>query len=287
MRNHLFFLSTDPHASPFDVNIALDSGFDVVIPYPMVTPENTESLTHDIIFSRGPKGTSRSGIFIGGSDVALTEKIAGTVRKSMFAPFTVSTFSDPKGAYTTAAALTAKTGKAAGGLKDKRAMILGGTGPVGSLTAVLCAREGAIVTIVTSRDQVAGDRVAAELEKNYSVKIGAASASTEDERLALMKKSDIAIAAVKAGVKLMSKEALEKIESPLLIADVNATPPYGFEGLEPNDDEKQISGHVRGIGALATGAIKHKVETGIFKSMLQQKITAGLDTAYELAKTLV
>jgi len=283
----LFFLSTDAHASPFDINIALDSGFDVVIPYSMVTPENAESLTHDIIFSRGPKGASRSGIFIGGSDVTLAEKIAGIVRESMFAPFTVSTFSDPKGAYTTAAALTAKTGKAAGGLKGKRAVIFGGTGPVGGLTAVLYAREGAMVTIVTSRDQAAGDRAAAELEKNYSVKVTAASASAGDERLALMKKSDIAIAAVKAGVKLTGKEALEKVESPLLIADVNATAPYGFEGLEPNGDNKLVSGSVHGIGALATGAIKHKVESGIFKSMLKQRITAGLDTAYELAKTLV
>lgn len=286
MRNHLFFLSTDSYASPFDMNIALDAGFDVALPYVSVKEEDVEGLTHDIIFSRGPKGTKHSGIFVGGSDMALVEKIVCKACSSMFDPFTVSIFSDPKGAYTTAAALVAKTGKAAGGLSGKKVVIFGGTGPVGQVAAALCSREGADTTIVTSRDKKAGEEAASKISSVYGVSVKGAAAKTGEERLALIQDADISIATVKAGIQILSLKELEKVEKPLIVADVNAVPPSGFGGLAPGDDMKQIAPSVKGIGALCIGFIKYKVEVDIFKSMLENKITANFETAYECAKSL-
>lgn len=286
MRNHLFFLSTDSHASPFDMNIALDAGFDVAIPYVSVKEEDVMGLTHDIIFSRGPKGTKHSGIFVGGSDMELVEKIVRKAGDSMFGPFTVSIFSDPKGAYTTAAALVAKTGKAAGGLSGKKIVIFGGTGPVGQVAAALCSRENADTTIVTSRDKKAGEEAAAKVSSVYGVSVKGAAAKTGEERLALIQEADIGIATVKAGIQILSLKELEKVSKPVIVADVNAVPPSGFGGLEPGDDMKQITPSVKGIGALCIGFIKYKVEVDIFKSMLENKITANFETAYESAKAL-
>lgn len=286
MRNHLFFLSTDSFASPFDMNIALDAGFDVALPYVSVKEEDVEGLTHDIIFSRGPKGTKHSGIFVGGSDMALVEKIVAKACSSMFDPFTVSIFSDPKGAFTTAAALVAKTGKAAGGLSGKKIVIFGGTGPVGQVAAALCSREGADTTIVTSRDRKAGEEAAAKISSVYDVSVKGAAAKTGEERLALIQEADIGIATVKAGIQILSLKELESVSKPLVVADVNAVPPSGFGGLEPGDDMKQIAPSVKGIGALCIGYIKYKVEVEIFKSMLENKITANFETAYECAKSL-
>jgi len=287
MRNHLFFFSTDKHASPFDINIALDAGFDVVIPYPGVEEADVRDLTHDIIFSRGPKGAKHSGIFVGGSDLGLVEQIVRIASESIFDPFTVSIFSDPKGAYTTAAALVAKAGQAAGGLAGKKVVVFGGTGPVGRIAAVLCAKEGAETTIVTSRTPQAGKEAAARTSRDFGVTIHGAAAQTEQERIGLIAGADIAMATVKAGVQVVSETALAGLTAPVIVADVNAVPPSGFGGLEPHDDGKEISGAVRGIGALAVGVVKYKVEVAIFQAMLDDKIIAGHDKAYEFAKTMV
>ncbi|MGH7410922.1 MAG: NAD(P)-dependent methylenetetrahydromethanopterin dehydrogenase [Candidatus Methylomirabilis sp.] len=140
-RKHLlYFLTTDLHPSPFDINMAYDAAFHAVIPYGGVTEETGGLLVQDIIFSRGPKGTKFTAIFIGGIDVELAERVRETAIKNMFPPFQVSIMIDPKGAYTTAVALVAKVEKALGGLKGKRVAIPGGTGPVGRVAGALCAK---------------------------------------------------------------------------------------------------------------------------------------------------
>ena len=57
--------------SPFDINMAADAGYQLVVPYAEVGLDAIAGLTQDTIFSRGPKGVARTGIFIGGRDVLL------------------------------------------------------------------------------------------------------------------------------------------------------------------------------------------------------------------------
>ena len=62
----LHMLTPLKHMSPFDVNMALDAGFDHAIPYTNVTVEDVYGLVQDAIFSRGPEGIKRTAMFIGG-----------------------------------------------------------------------------------------------------------------------------------------------------------------------------------------------------------------------------
>ena len=39
-----------PHNSPFDVNMAADAGFDIIMPYNIVYFEHTQRLVQDAIF---------------------------------------------------------------------------------------------------------------------------------------------------------------------------------------------------------------------------------------------
>jgi len=39
--------------SPFDINMALDAGYDMIIPYENTTLEEVAGMTQDAIFSRG------------------------------------------------------------------------------------------------------------------------------------------------------------------------------------------------------------------------------------------
>ncbi|WP_413769817.1 methylene-tetrahydromethanopterin dehydrogenase N-terminal domain-containing protein, partial [Vibrio vulnificus] len=65
----LYFLVPGSNISPFDVTIAADAGFDLVIPLTGIRPENVTALVQDAIFCRPPNRFNDTGIFIGGRDV--------------------------------------------------------------------------------------------------------------------------------------------------------------------------------------------------------------------------
>ena len=96
-----------PHNSPFDLNMAADAGFEVLLPYSNVKKEEISTLVQDAIFSRGPSGVKRTGIFIGGRDIGLAMDMLASTKQAMVPPFEVSVFADPSCAFTTAAALVA------------------------------------------------------------------------------------------------------------------------------------------------------------------------------------
>ena len=93
--------------SPFDINMAADAGYQIIVPYCDVALDGITGLTQDTIFSRGPKGVARTGIFIGGRDVTVAADMIERSKASMVKPFVVSLMADPSGAYTTAAAMVA------------------------------------------------------------------------------------------------------------------------------------------------------------------------------------
>ena len=63
--------SPQKHMSPFDVNMAADAGYKVIIPYINVTQDEVTGLVQDAIFSRPPHDGVRTGVFIGGKDALL------------------------------------------------------------------------------------------------------------------------------------------------------------------------------------------------------------------------
>ena len=70
-KNILHMLTPLKHMSPFDVNMAADAGYKVIVPYINVTLEETTALVQDAIFSRPPNYGVRTGFFIGGKDAIL------------------------------------------------------------------------------------------------------------------------------------------------------------------------------------------------------------------------
>ena len=103
----LHMLTPGRQMSPFDINMAADAGYQLLPTYADVTLDAVAGLTQDTIFSRGPKGVARTGIFIGGRDVMLAADMLERARKAMVPPFVVSLMADPSGSFTTAAAMVA------------------------------------------------------------------------------------------------------------------------------------------------------------------------------------
>jgi methylene-tetrahydromethanopterin dehydrogenase len=281
--------------SPFDVNMAVDAGYQVVTPYCQVTLEGVAGLTQDAIFSRGPKGVRRTGIFIGGRDVAIAADMLERARGAMVPPFSVSLFADPSGAYTTAAALVACTEAAlrrhhATDLKGRHVLLLGGTGPVGRIAAVLCARAGATAVLGSHKGRDAADAAAHETGKRFGTVLASASTRSRPELREALAQADVVMGVAAAGVQVMDED--DRVSAPRLrvAADVNAVPPAGLAGVGVMDDASPIEGTpIVGIGALAIGNVKYQVQNRLLTRMRESDRPEcfGFVEAFEVARDLL
>ena len=75
----------------------------------------------------------------------------------------------------------------------------------------------------------------------------------------------------------------------LAVADVNAVPPLGVEGLDVMADGAKLEGGALGIGALAIGPTKSATEAGLFRRMIEAEKPVALDfrDAFAFARDLV
>ena len=103
----LHMLTPLRHISPFDVNMALDAGYDAAIPYTEVTLGDVSGLVQDAMFSRPPKTGVRTGVFIGGKKALEALDMLSAAKRALVPPFGISFFADPAGSFTTAAAMVA------------------------------------------------------------------------------------------------------------------------------------------------------------------------------------
>ncbi|MFU2487780.1 NAD(P)-dependent methylenetetrahydromethanopterin dehydrogenase [Thauera sp. WH-1] len=281
--------------SPFDINMAVDAGYQVVVPYCGVSLDEITGLTQDAIFSRGPKGVKATGIFIGGRDVLLAADMLERARKAMVPPFEVSVIADPSGSYTTAAALVAcveqQLHKAHGtDFAGKRVLILGGTGTVGRIAGVLAARLGAKVALASHRDQANAERAAAETAARFDCTLRGVGTATEATRQAALAEADVVLATAAAGVQVMSAADRACAGALLVAADVNAVPPEGIAGVGVMDSGKALDGsRAVGIGALAVGNVKYQVENGLLVAMrnADKPLYLGFAEAFDKAREIL
>lgn len=271
----LHLLTPAANPSPFDVNMAYDAGWDNITPYTQVRLEDVAGLVRDAIFSRGPKGVRRTGVFLGGRDAGLAMDMLDAARAAMVPPFEVSVFADPSGAFTTAAALVAvveallkKTH--ARDLADCRLTVFGGTGPVGTTAAVLAADAGARVRIVSHASAQAAQHVAEECRDRYGVQVEGVEGRDDAQKRALLADSEVVLSTAKAGVQVLNAEHLAAARDLLIAADVNAVPPAGIEGVGVQDDGRPLQsagGKALGVGALTVGNVKYTVQQALLERM--------------------
>jgi methylene-tetrahydromethanopterin dehydrogenase len=293
----LFYLDTDEKASPFDICMAYDAGYNAVIPYENVTPEDANRIVQDAVFSRGPKAVKHTCFFVGGKDAEKAEEVFEAVKDSMFPPFKTSIIIDPGGAYTTAAAAVAKIEEALlshklGELKDKTCAVLG-TGSVGQIAAVLLAKLGCTVIIASLNPKRVDGKEHAEdiaklLAKDHGVKVQGVFAPTSAEKIEILKKADVVLCAGTRGVRIIGKDLLKELKHMKVLVDINAIPPFGVEGIELKDDMREIEQGIFAIGALTVGDLKHKLEKAILREARSNgKELYNYNLAIQLARKLL
>lgn len=293
-RSILHMFDPMPNNSPFDINMALDAGFDVLIPYSNVKLDNVYGLTQDATFSRSPSGVKRTGIFIGGRDLGLAMDMLNTSKQSMVSPFEVSVFADPSGAFTTAAALVtcaekklkAKHGK---DLKGCSVVIFGGTGPVGIATGIIASLAGADVTLTDHLSIDTALEVAKAYNRRFNCTLKGDLANSDTDKARLVSNADIVFCTAKAGIQVLNADVLKQATQLKVAGDVNAVPPCGIAGIK-NDDfgaplihATNAQGAV-GIGALAIGNVKFQLQHELLKSMMGTDQPLFIDFRYAFNK---
>lgn len=293
---HLF--TAAKNASPFDINMAYDAGFDKIVPYTNVELAEVAGLTQDAIFSRSPSGVKREGIFIGGRDIDIAMQMLNAAKKSMFAPFACSVFADPSGAFTTAAAMIAKiemhlTPKFNEDLSGKTLSVFGATGPVGGCAAIIAAKQGANVQLVAHNSVARVEAKAAHWNSEYQINLQVVDGSTDAKKASVMAQAEIVISAAAAGVQVVTQPQLMLAKRLKIVADVNAVAPNGVQGVDCGYDGVMVAGtQIYGIGAMAIGQLKYATQHQLLKQMLsldQDKpkyleFMAAFNLARELSK---
>jgi len=285
VRKLLLHLDTSVHPSAFDRVVALDAGADEVLSYGAVTPDAVRDLVHGAIFTRGPKDLHNTAIFIGGTDIAAGERLLAAATKAFFGPMRVSVMLDSNGANTTAVAAVAKLQRAIGDVSGRRAVVTASTGPVGMRAAGLLARAGADL-VVTSRRADGGASVAEAIQARFGAAVRPVTMAGASQAASVLEGAELLLNAGGAGVCLVPRDAWAGRSGLRAMADVNAVPPLGIEGIEVTDNGADRNG-VTTFGALGVGGLKMKIHKACIARLFERNdLILDAETIAEVASSL-
>ncbi|HWX27290.1 MAG TPA: NADP-dependent methylenetetrahydromethanopterin/methylenetetrahydrofolate dehydrogenase [Steroidobacteraceae bacterium] len=285
MKKLLYQFDTDALPSVFDNVVGYDGGADHVSAYGGVSAKNVGGLVEGAIFTRGPQDKKHTAIFIGGGNVAEGEAVLAAVRKKFFAKFRVSVMFDCNGCNTTASAAVAWLAHGRS-LAGKRAVVLGGSGPVGQRAAVLLAREGVQVAIAGRRREVV-QAACDSIHARFGIVVEAIEAPSGAERGAAIEGAQIVLATGAAGIPLLDEKQWQSSAALELLADANASPPAGIEGVGQSD--RGVSKHGKILfGALGFGALKLALHRACVARLFEQNdLLLDAEEIYAVAKTML
>jgi hypothetical protein len=257
----LLQLDTSQHPSVFDRVAAFDGGADHVMSYGGVAESSVRDLVHGAIFTRGPKDLRHTAIFIGGTDMAQGERLLRAVTGAFFGPLRVS--------------------EAAGEVRGRRAVITAGTGPVGLRAAGLLAKAGADAWI-TSRRSVEPS-LPAGIQQRFGGSIRTTTMSDSGQADAVLHGAELILNTGPAGVTLIPRRAWAGRPGLRAVADLNAVPPAGIEGVEATDEGAEREG-VAAFGALGVGRLKMKLHKACIARLFERNdLVLDAETIAEIA----
>jgi methylenetetrahydrofolate/methylenetetrahydromethanopterin dehydrogenase (NADP+) len=285
MKKLLYQFDTDTLPSVFDNVVGFDGGADHISAYGGVNAANVASLVDGTIFTRGPKDKKNTAIFVGGSNMPEGEAVLAAIQRRFFGKFRVSVMFDSNGSNTTASAAVAwlSFGRS---LKGKRAVVLAGSGPVGQRAAVLLSREGASVAI-TGRKLAVVQSACATIKSRFGIEVDAIEAPTGADRADALEGVHVLVATGAAGVTLLEAKQWQENPSLELIADANASPPAGIEGIELGDRGRSSHGKIL-FGPLGFGALKLALHRACIARLFEQNdVVLDAEEIYSIASGMV
>ena len=281
----LIQLDPDAHASVFDRVVAIDSNVNELFSYANVQPDQVRDLVHGAIFTRGPKDLKNTALFIGGGNVEKSEALLAKALGAMVPEYglRVSVLFDANGCNTTAAAAVRIAAKNLD-LKDKKVLILAGTGPVGQRAALLLAKLGAKVYLSSRTIEKAQSAIV-----SLGKKIGecpapvAIQVANDVELKSALEGVEVVISTGAAGVCLLPEKIRQAVSSLKMVIDLNAVPPMGIEGTSVMDKGAVREGVIC-YGAIGVGDLKMKIHRAAIAALFTRndQVMDALEV-YEIA----
>jgi hypothetical protein len=278
----LVCLDTDAQPSVFDSITAIDAGVDQLLRHSGVTPAAVRDLVYGAMFTRGPADLKSTAVFIGGSDVAAGEALLAKVCDCFFGPLRVSVMLDSNGANTTAASAVLVAKKHLP-LQDKLVSVLAATGPIGRRVVRLLAREGAHVRVASrqaNRAQQVCDQVRALVP---AARLDACEVRDHSLLRDTVTEAAVIIAAGAPGAELLPSDVRRECRNLKLAIDLNAVPPTGIGGVQPQDKAVERDGHVC-YGAIGVGGTKMKLHKAAVRRLFEANdLVLNAEEIFELA----
>ena len=161
-------------------------------------------------------------------------------------------------------------------------------------TAVIAAGAGADTTIVDHFSIDTALELAEDAKTRYGTELRGTTAASDADKARLIADADVVFCTAKAGIQVLSASVLADAKQLKAAGDVNAVPPLGIEGVglmdmaEPLVHATQSNGAV-GIGSLAVGNVKYKVQQAMLKQLLTTEKPVYLDfrAAFDTAREVV
>lgn len=281
----LIQLDSDLHPSSFDSVVAIDSGVDHLLRYRQVTVSSVVPLVHGAMFTRGGDDLKNTAIFVGGSDVDVAENLLAACCDAFFGPVRVSMMLDANGCNTTAAAAVVAAGRHVP-LGETKAVVLGGTGPVGRRVSQLLAADGANV-ILTSRSHERASLTCRDIiEKSGQASVQPFAVENQQMLASLLSDAEIVIACGAAGAELVDQETIQSMSQLKVAIDLNAVPPAGVAGIGVTDKAKPFGVGVA-YGAIGVGGLKMKTHKAAIQSLFESNDRVlDAEEIYAIAKAI-
>ncbi len=282
MKKLLLQLDSDKFPSAFDCITAYDAGVDNVLSYGGVALDNVRNIVYGAMFTREVRELENTAIFIGGSDVPTGEAMLKEVLKTFFGPVRVSVMADPNGSNTTASAAVRKITSAID-VSGRKAVVFAGTGPVGLRVCTLLAKEEAEVHL-TSRKMERAKAACELIKSHFNIEVHSHQVADEEAAKKVLKGAQILITTGVPGVMLVKEEVWKANPSIEVMADVNAVPPAGIDGIKVTDDGKVTEGKTV-FGAIAIGGLKMKIHRGCVAKLFEiNDLVLNIEEIYEIAR---
>jgi methylenetetrahydrofolate/methylenetetrahydromethanopterin dehydrogenase (NADP+) len=151
---------------------------------------------------------------------------------------------------------------------------------------VLLAREGASVAL-TGRKRAVVQTACDSIRARFGVTAEALEAPTNVERGAAIEGAQIVLATGAAGITLLDEVQWRDSATLELVADANASPPAGIEGVGQNDRGAVRHGKIL-FGSLGFGALKLALHRACIARLFEQNdLLLDAEEIYATAKTMV
>ena len=157
---------------------------------------------------------------------------------------------------------------------------------MGQRAAILLAREGADVAI-TGRKLTGIQTARDAIKARFGIDVEAIEAPTNTDRAAALHGAHIVLATGASGVTLLDAKQWQENASLELIADANASPPAGIEGVGMSDRGASSHGKIL-FGALGFGALKLALHRACIARLFEQNdLILDAEEIYAIAKGMV